>query len=291
MNFLRPIALPALLLALFVSLSAPAQTNPLELPPSPFSLPSSTELQSFWYERDAARALELHAASTNAAVQNALKEIRETKEKLAVMETNTWQKDPMLLLCDRFIEKTHDWVMEKHHAELDAEADFFFSTNDTKTVESRRRLHSDLTRMMDMILLNELADNTNFAPIQRAVYDSVERIVQTATNASKPDVFQYWRFDRFIGYPGTNRPVANNSYTNLQPQIHKRYDLLVAGIAKIQQQQNIPAQAVAGIKYGHLYRTLDGLCETYLDINTPPELQKLREDLRRKIIDLSWLDK
>jgi len=159
-----------LLAVLVGSHTTPAQTNPLDLPPSPFSLPASTEPQSASLERDAARALELLAANTNAAVQKALAEIREMKEKLAAMETNAWQKDPLLLTCDRFIEKTHDWVMDKHHNELQAAMTCFDSTNDQATVAARRRLESDLTGMMDFVLFKELGDNPNFAPLQKSLY-------------------------------------------------------------------------------------------------------------------------
>lgn len=270
---------------------ARAQTNPTDFPPSPYSLPASTVPHSAWYSRDAGRALELHAASTNAAVQKALGEIRDMKEQLASLEKTAWQNDPLLLGCDQFIEKTHDWVMAKHHAEMAAGTRYFFSTNDTATVEPRRRLESDLTRMMEMILFHELGANTNFAPLQKTLYEIIETAFKQNTNANHgPDLFIYWRFDRFIGYADTNRPSGDHSYTNLQAQISRRYDLLVAGLAKIQREKNIPAEAVAGLKYGDLYRTLDGMCEVYLEVRTPPELQKLREDLRRKIIDLSWLE-
>jgi hypothetical protein len=269
-----------------------AQTNPTDLPPSPFSLPAATEPQSASYSRDAARALELHAATTNAAVKKLLGEIRDMKQRLAVLETNAWQTDPLLLTCDQYIEKAHGWVMEKHGDELGAGMTYFLSTNDQATVGSRRKLESDLTRLMDMILFKELGGNTNFAPLQKSLYQIFEDVYQQNTNATaRPDIYAYWWFDRFIGYPDTNRPTGNYSFTNLQAQINQRYDLLTAGLARIQQEKNIPAEALAGLKYGHLYRTLDGMCEVYLEVRTPPELQKLREDLRRKIIDLSWLEK
>ena len=271
---------------------ARAQLNPADLPPSPYSLPAATVPQSAWYSRDAGRALELHAATTNAAAKQLLDDIRDMKARLAALESDAWRKDPLLLGCDQFIERTHDWVMARHHAEMDAHMRYFFSTNDTATVESRRRLESDLTRMMEMILFHELGANTNFAPFQESLYEIIGTAFKQNTNATGgPDLFIYWRFDRFIGYADTNRPSGDHSYTNLQAQISRRYDLLVAGVVKIQQEKNIPAKALAGLKYGDLYRTLDGMCEVYLEVRTPPELQKLREDLRRKIIDLSWADK
>lgn len=270
---------------------AGTQINPTDLPPSPFSLPATTEPQSASYSRDATAALKIHAASTNAAVQKTLGEIRAMKEQLAAQEKIAWQADPLLLTCDQFIEKTHDWVMQKHQAEMMAESAFFYSTNPVAAGELRK-FESDLTRMVELILFHELAGNTNFAPLQNSLFAIAAQFSRQDTNASsRQDICRYWWFDRFIGFSDTNRPAADCSFTNLQTQISRRYDLLVAGLAKIQREKNIPPEAIAGLKYGHLYRTLDGMCEVYLEVRTPPELQKLREDLRRKIIDLSWLEK
>ncbi len=69
-------------------------------------------------------------------------------------------------------------------------------------------------------------------------------------------------------------------------QINRRYDLLVAGLARVQREKDIPPDALAGLKYGDLYWTLDGMCEAYFEARTPPEIQTLREDLHRKLVDL-----
>ena len=68
------------------SFSVSAQTNPLDLPPSPFSLPPRPSRNRPGVLRDATRALELRAASTNAAVIQLLGEIRDMKQKLADLE-------------------------------------------------------------------------------------------------------------------------------------------------------------------------------------------------------------
>jgi hypothetical protein len=288
-----PLALLGAVLSavLFFSLSALAQINPQDLPSSPYSFPASTPRQSAWYTRDAARALELHAASTNAAVQTALQEIREMRDKLLVTETNAWDRDPLLLICDRFIERTHEWVMEKHRDEYQMSLTWFYSTNDQATVASRQRLARDLSDMMSLVIFKELDSNTNFAALQETCFEMIRDLMEKTANSAKPDgVFRYWYFDRYIGYP-TNPPSLDYSYTNLQTQISRRYDLLTSGIGKIQKEKEIPPEAIAGLKYGDLYRSLDGMCEMYLDARTPPELHKLREDLRSKLINLSWLEK
>jgi hypothetical protein len=262
-------------------------------------LPASTEPQSAWYLRDATRALELHAANTNAAVIQLLGEIRDMKQKLADLEADAWRKDPTLLTCDQFIEKAHDWVMAKHQAEMDAEARYFLAVTNQPEAGKRRKLENDLSQIMDVILLKELGDNTNFAPVIKCTFDYREilRRVETdsvnTNSAAHPEryYFPYWEHDRLIGYRQTGPLVMTNSFAEVMKEIGKRYDLALARVAQIQRTNNIPPAALAGVKYGSLYRMLDGAAQTYLDCRTPPELQKLREDLRRKLIGLPRLDK
>ena len=270
-----------------------AQTNSTNLPPSPFSLPVATEPQSASYSRDADRALELHAATTNAATRQLLGEIRGMKQKLSALEADAWQKDPLLLTCDQFIEKAHEWVMANHHAEMEAESRFFYSTNPVEAGRLRK-LENDLSHLMNLMLLKELGGNTNFVPLIKSIFDNLEMIRQLNTNSvARPQehYFPYWQDDRMIGYHPTNAPVLTNDFAAIQRELGKRYDRLTAKVAQLQQDQNIPPEAVAGVKYGYLYRMLDGTAEMYLDCRTPPELQKLREALRGKLVDLSWADK
>ena len=285
--------------AMLCSSSIPAQINPTDLPPSPFSLPASTEPQSAWYLRDATRALELHAASTNTAVIQLLGEIRDMKQKLTALEADAWRKDPMLLTCDQFIEKAHDWVMAKHQAEMNAEAGYFFAVTNQPEAGERRKLESDLSQIMNLILLKELGDNTNFAPLIKSTFNNLEmiRLMDTnsvnANSATHPErsYFPYWQQDRLIGYRQTSPLMLTNSFAEIMKEVGKRYDLALARVAQIQRTNNIPPAALAGLKYGYLYRMLDGAAQTYLDCRTPPELQKLREDLRRKLVGLPRLDK
>jgi hypothetical protein len=271
-----------------------AQINPTDLPPSPFSLPAATEPQSASYTRDAGRALELHAATTNAAVKKLLGEIRDLNQKLSVLEQDAFQKVPLLLTCDQYIEKAHDWVMATHHAEMEAEAKFFGGSTNQVQAGQIRKLENDLSHLMNLILLKELGGNTNFAPLIKSVFDNLEMLRQMNTNSvahPEQQYYPYWQTDRVIGYPQTNRPVRTNSFAEIQSELGKRYDLLLAKVAQIQREQNIPPDAVAGVKYGYLYRMLDGAAEMYLDCRTPPEVRKLREELSRKFVELSWLDK
>jgi hypothetical protein len=276
------------------SSSVPAQTNPLDLPASPFSLPASTEPQSAWYLRDATRALALHAASTNVAVTQLLGEIRDMKQKLTDLEADAWRKDPMLLTCDQFIEKTHDWVMATHQAEMNAEAGYFLAVTNQPEAGERRQLENDLSQIMDVILLKELGDNTNFALLIKSVFDNVEMLRLMNTNSAadrERGYYSYWEHDRLIGYRQNSPPVLTNSFAEIMKEVGKRYNLALAKEAQIQRTNNIPPAALAGIKYGCLYRMLDGAAEMYLDCRTPPEVRQLREDLSRMFVDLYQAEK
>ena len=282
-----------LLAAVFFSPAVRAQNILADLPPSPFSLPASTVPQSARLASDAGRLLELHAATTNAAAKQLLGDIRDMKLKLAALEKDAWQKDPLLLTCDRFIEKTHDWVMANHRAEMNAEARFFFSTNPVEAGRLRK-LENDLSHLMNLMLLKELGGNTNFAPLIKSTFDNLEMIRKLNTNSvARPEqqYYPYWQCDRLIGFRPASAPVLTNACAEVQMEIGKRYPLLAARVAQIQREQNIPPDAVAGVKYGYLYRMLDGAAEMYLDCRTPLEVRELREALQRKLINLSWADK
>jgi hypothetical protein len=283
-----------LFVGMICSSSVPAQINPADLPPSPFSLPASTEPQSVSYLRDAGQALELHATTTNAAVKKLLGEIRDTKQKLAGLTADAYRKDPLLLTCDQYIEKAHKWVMDKHGAEVGAEMTYFFGSTNRPEAGERRKMENDLSHMMDLILLKELGGNTNFEPLLKSTFDNLEMLRKMNTNsAAHPErqYYPYWQSDRLIGYRQTSPPELTNSFEKILNEIGKRYDLLTAKVAQIQREHNIPPEAVAGVKYGDLYRMLDGAAEMYLDCRTPPEVRKLREDLSRKLVDPRWLEK
>jgi hypothetical protein len=228
-----------------------------------------------------------------------LGEIRDMKQKLTGLEAEAWRKDPMLLTCDQFIGKTHDWVMAKHQAEMDAAARFFLAVTNRPEAGERRTLENDLSLIMNVILLKEQGDNTNFAPLIKSTFDNLEMIRLMDTNsvntnsATHPErgYFPYWQCDRLIGYRPTSPLVLTNSFAEVMKEFGKRYDLALAREAQIQRTNNIPPAALAAFKYGSLYRMLDGAAQTYLDCRTPPEIQKLREDLRRKLVELPRSDK
>jgi hypothetical protein len=177
---------------------------------------------------------------------------------------------------------------------MNAEAGYFLAVTNQPEAGERRKLESDLSQIMNLILLKELADNTNFAPLIKSTFDNLEIVRLMDTNsAAHPErgYFPYWQQDRLIGYRQTSSPVLTNSFAEVMKEIGKRYDLALARVAQIQRTNNIPPAALAGVKYGCLYRMLDGAAQTYLDCRTPQELQKLREDLRSKLVGLPRTDK
>jgi len=273
---------------------ASAQLNPTDLPPSPFSLPAGTEPQSASYSRDAGQAMAANLASTNPAVRNLVIEIRSLTKQLAGLQHAAYQKDPLLLTCDQYIDKAHEWVMAKHQVEMVAADKYFGSATNEIQAAQLRQSENDLSRLMHLVLLKELGGNTNFAPLIKPVFDlSVELRKLDTNSAARPDqnYFPYWQCDSMIGYHQTSPPVRTDSFAKILNELEKRYPLLLARVAQIQHDQNVPLDAVAGVKYGDLYRTLDGAAEMYLDVCTPPELRQQREDLQRKMIALSRLEK
>jgi len=269
--------------------AAPARGTEVDFPPSPFSLPAASVPQSARLLRDADQALAWHLAATNAAGIQLQGEIRELKKKLTTLEAEAFQKDPLLLTCDRYIEKPHDWVMSRHAAEMKVAAQFFYATNPVSAGQLRNLQH-DLSQLMELRLLKELGGDTNFAPLIQATFDNLEMIRQLNTNsAARPErqYYAYWQSDRLIGYHPASRPRLTNSLAAVLQEIDKREELLGAKMAKLQQEKDLPPAAVAGIRYGCLYRMLDGAAEMYLDCRTPGEVRQLREDLEHKISALS----
>jgi hypothetical protein len=51
----------------------------------------------------------------------------------------------------------------------------------------------------------------------------------------------------------------------------------------------IPADALAGLKFGELYRLLDGVAQIAVELRTPKELIDLRQKLRTQVIKLANL--
>jgi len=269
--------------------SAPARGTEVDFPPSPFSLPAATLPQSAQFLRDADQALAWQMATTNAVATKLAGEILELKQKLTGLETEAFQKDPLLLTCDRYIEKPHEWVRSSHAAEMNAAAQFFDATNPV-TAGQLRKLQHDLSQLMELRLLKELGGNTNFAPLIKSVFDNLEMIRQLDTNAvARPEqqYYPYWQSDRLIGYHPASRPGLTNSHAVVLQEIEKRYELLGAKVTQLQQEENLPPSVVAGIRYSCLYRMLDGTAEMYLDCRTPAEVRQLREDLQRTIGELS----
>jgi len=291
---MKPLICVSLILILAATgFSVPAQTNSVDLPPSPFSLPATTGPQSASYSRDAGQAMESHMTSTNLEVRKIVLDIRSQAKQLAWLQSEAYRKDPLLLTCDQYIGKTHDWVMEQHHAAMDAEASFFYSTNPAEAGRLQK-LENDLSHLMNLILLKELGGNTNFSPLIKSVFYLSEELHKGDTNSAvhpEQQYYPYWQCDYLISYHKTHNQALTRSFVEIQSEIGKRYDLLLAKVAQIQQEQNIPPDAVAGVKYGELYRLLDGAAEMYLDVRTPPELRKTREDLSRKFVQLHQLEK
>ena len=51
-------------------------------------------------------------------------------------------------------------------------------------------------------------------------------------------------------------------------------------------EEDIPTEAILGWRYGDLYRMVDGSAHLYVELNTPERVEDLRQQLRRKLIEL-----
>jgi hypothetical protein len=71
--------------------------------------------------------------------------------------------------------------------------------------------------------------------------------------------------------------------------LDQRYGLVLAKLEQLQKQEEIPSEVITGWMYGDLYRLLDGAAQMYVMLTTPEQVNKLKEELRGKTIELSRL--
>jgi hypothetical protein len=127
---------------------------------------------------------------------------------------------------------------------MDAAARFFLAVTNRPEAGERRTLENDLSLIMNVILLKEQGDNTNFAPLIKSTFDNLEMIRLMDTNsvntnsATHPErgYFPYWQCDRLIGYRPTSPLVLTNSFAEVMKEFGKRYDLALARRRKSSEQ-------------------------------------------------------
>jgi hypothetical protein len=227
------------------------------------------------------RQVDLNSVSTNQAELDLVSEVKTMQKKLQVLEEAAYAKDPLLRTFGKYSGKTHDWVMKYHAREFNAANRYFNSGGQTNLPEVNK-MQNMLIDLIDMDLFHEVANNTNWAPLLKAGFE--------ATASRIPDLrTSYARNDTLIGFHPATAPVPVITFETYAAEIERRSALVKAKLDEIQWELAVPDEVVAGWWYGDLYRMLDGNAQLYLELRTPQALTRLREQLRRKYIDLSQM--
>lgn len=268
------------LLAVTISLSAKAQAAS-ELPPSPFNAQAMAGRVPL-PDRGYGQELDLDVVSTNQTEMLLQTEIKELKTQLAELEATIYTQNPQLKLFAQYAELAHDWVTRNHAAELGASMRYF-NSKDTSNAQPKPGTERQLVDLIDLTLYKELAGNTNFAPLLQATFEAAASKLPTLFGTA------YTRTDRLTGFRPATRPAVVTNFQAYVEELDKRYDGMKAKLEAIQREEAVSAEVVAGLRWGELYRLLDGAAQMYVEFQTPEPLTKLRQQLRSKRIDLSNL--
>jgi hypothetical protein len=171
----------------------------------------------------------------------------------------------------------------KYHAREFEAANLYFSSGVQTNSQQVNKTRKALVALIDMALWHELASDTNYAPLLKAAFEASASKDLTRLGVS------YGRNDDLIGFRTATPPAQVNTFEAYAAEFDQRYALVKTKLDEIQSAQAVPAEVVAGWRYGDLYRMLDGSAQLYVELRTPEELTRLREQLRRKFIALSWL--
>jgi len=258
---------------------AQPQLDPQDLPPSPFDM-TAAESTAAEKEMQSMR-VELAAVTTNRAEMALAGEIRALEKKMVDLENDAYTEDPLLRTYGQYLEKAHDWVQKNHSGNPAVLTSYYNRSGDPAEAKQRQQTDNLLSELIQMMLIGELGANRNFAPLLKATFEISEAAFASNTNFMTRGSL-YWRNDRVIGYRGLAPPAKVTKFEDYLAEIDKRYDSLIAKVAAIRLDMDVPPEVSDNIKYGDLYRLLDGAAEFYVEARTPVELLRVREELGRK---------
>jgi hypothetical protein len=258
--------------------------DPSDLPPYPAA--GSTEILT--HSQKGGRQLlggTTRSPDTADAEEQALaKSVDDLTEQVHATEEKAYHDDPALLLSDTYQESAHEWVMRRHGTDFNASLNFSRNVP-SKEVQNQVNKAVDL---IDMILFVELSNNPNFFPLFASVYDAADQMRKTNPLALA-QFYNYDRNDKLIGYTSGSPAPSVSSLKEYLVELNKRYPLLLSKFEEIKTEAAIPADALAGLKFGELYRLLDGVAQIAVELRTPKELADLRQKLRTQAIRLANL--
>jgi hypothetical protein len=258
--------------------------NPNDLPPYPSAgSPEATHSQR--NARQLLGGITLNPGNADAEEQALAKAVDDAMKQLAVAEAKAYSDDPALLLSDTYQGKAHEWVMDRHGAEFNASLKF---SKQPRTKEAQKQL-SKVVNLIDMILFFELANDPNFRPLFASLYDAAD-LMRKTNKTGFQGLYDHARNDKLIGYPSESPPSSSiSSLEEHLGELHKRYPLLLAKLEELQKEAAIPPDVFAGIKFGELYRLLDGVAQNAVLMRAPKEVEELRQKLRTSVIQLANL--
>jgi hypothetical protein len=223
-------------------------------------------------------------ADADAEEQALAKAVDGAIKQLDAAEAKAYRDDPALLLSDTYQGRAHEWVMSKHGAEFNASLKF---SKNPKTKEAQIRM-SKVVSLIDMILFVELANDPGFLPLFASFYNAADLMRKTNQTAFQ-DLYAYARNDKLIGYTSESPPPSVSSLKEHLGELNKRYPLLLAKLEELKTEAAIPPDVFAGIKFGELYRLLDGVAQNAVLMRAPKEVEDLRQKLRTNVIQLANL--
>jgi hypothetical protein len=280
----------AWLMTLFAVLvrSSAAEPKPLldpnDLPPYPSVGSPEVLTHSQRNARQLVGGLTPSPANADADEQALAKAVDELIKQLDAAEAKAYRDDPALLLSDTYQGRAHEWVMDRHGTEFNASLKF---SKHPKTKEAQMRM-SKVVSLIDMILFFELANDPNFRPLFASFYDAADLMRKTNKTGFR-DLYDHARNDKLIGYTSEFAPPPVSSLEECLGELHKRYPLLLTKLEELKTEAAIPSDVFAGIKFGELYRMLDGVAQNAVLMRAPKEVEDLRQQLRTKVIQLANL--
>lgn len=209
------------------------------------------------------------------------KAVDDLKKQLVAAEAKAYRDDPALLLSDTYQGQAHEWVMDRHGAEFNASLKF---SKNPKAKETQIQM-SKVVSLIDMILFVELANDPHFRPLFASFYDAADLMAKTNKTGFQ-GLYDHARNDKLIGYTSKSPPRSISSLEEHLGELNKRYPLLLAKLAELKTEAAIPPDVFAGIKFGELYRMLDGVAQNAVLMRAPKELDVLRQKLRTSVFQL-----
>jgi hypothetical protein len=197
------------------------------------------------------------------------------KEALAALEAETYAKDPHLQVYEKFRDDPERWFGTNFAG---GEKPLWEYQRPADPVEAKKRQKAcqDLGILFGMSNFKELADVPQYTHLLTVSSEVLGRL-QTSPKIT-------YTGDRLIGW---KEPIQENrTGEQVLADFAKRYELVTQKINELVQENQIPEDVVAYIKGRSIAASLMAAADIYTQTRTPPELTKMRGDLKRLELQL-----